>query len=655
MTDPQTPVLPTGLPLNDFDPNTRPQDDLYRHVNGLWAARTEIPEDKARWGSFNALAEQAERDVREIVEATQNAPEGSEERKVGDLYASFMNTDAVEAASTAPLEPIFERIDAISSVPELLTTLGEFDREGLGHVIGVYAVSDPGNPGTNTVFISQSGLSLPDESYYREDEFAPIREAYDEHLVRFAALTGIDPADAAAATKLEHDIAATHWDNVKTRDAVASYNPTTWDELQVLAGVDLTPWARAVAPANDDAFANSIVRQPSFVEGLGKLLTEDRLDEWKAWLRVHAAHSLAPYLSDDVVNENFAFYGTVLSGVPQIRERWKRGVQLAEGALGDVVGRAYVEQHFPAESKEQMEKLVANLTEAYRESITNLDWMTPETREKALEKLSKFRAKIGYPDEWRTYEDLEVDASDLVGNVRRANVFEHDYQLGKIGKPVDPNEWHMPPQMVNAYYSPLTNEIVFPAAILQYPFFDPNRDDAANYGGIGSVIGHEIGHGFDDQGSQFDGDGRLTNWWTDADREAFEQRTAALIEQYNALSPEGADGKTVNGELTIGENIGDLGGLGIALKAYALSLGSDAAPELDGYTGVQRLLLSWANVWQQKSRPAETVRLLAIDPHSPAEFRCNQIARNIDAFYEAFDVQPADALWLDPADRVTIW
>ncbi len=655
MTDPQTPVLPTGLPLNDFDPNTRPQDDLYRHVNGLWAARTEIPEDKARWGSFNALAEQAERDVREIVEATQNAPEGSEERKVGDLYASFMNTDAVEATSTAPLEPIFERIDAISSVPELLTTLGEFDREGLGHVIGVYAVSDPGNPGTNTVFISQSGLSLPDESYYREDEFAPIREAYDEHLVGFAALTGIDPADAAAATKLEHDIAAAHWDNVKTRDAVASYNPTTWDELQVLAGVDLTPWARAVAPANEDAFANSIVRQPSFVEGLGKLLTEDRLDEWKAWLRVHAAHSLAPYLSDDVVNENFAFYGTVLSGVPQIRERWKRGVQLSEGALGDVVGRAYVEQHFPAESKEQMEKLVANLTEAYRESITNLDWMTPETREKALEKLSKFRAKIGYPDEWRSYEDLEVDASDLVGNVRRANVFEHDYQLGKIGKPADPNEWHMPPQMVNAYYSPLTNEIVFPAAILQYPFFDRNRDDAANYGGIGSVIGHEIGHGFDDQGSQFDGDGRLINWWTDADREAFEQRTAALIEQYNALSPEGADGKTVNGELTIGENIGDLGGLGIALKAYALSLGSDAAPELDGYTGVQRLLLSWANVWQQKSRPAETVRLLAIDPHSPAEFRCNQIARNVDAFYEAFDVQPADALWLDPADRVTIW
>lgn len=655
MTDPQIPVLPTGLPINDFDPNTRPQDDLYRHVNGLWSARTEIPEDKARWGSFNALAEQAEHDVRAIVEATQQAAEGSEERKVGDVYASFMNTDAVEATGTAPLAPIFERIDAITSIPELLTALGEFDREGLGHVIGVYVASDPGNPGTNTVFINQSGLSLPDESYYREAEFALIREAYNEHLERFAPLTGIDPADAGAATALEHDIAAAHWDNVKTRDAVASYNPTTWDELQALAGVDLTPWARAVAPGNDEAFANSVVGQPSFIEGLGALLQEERLDEWKAWLRVHAAHSLAPFLRDDVVNENFAFYGTVLSGVPQIRPRWKRGVQLAEGALGDVVGRAYVDQHFPAESKEQMEKLVANLTEAYRQSITNLDWMTPETREKALDKLSKFRAKIGYPDEWRTYEDLQVDASDLVGNVRRANVFEHDYQLGKIGKPVDPNEWHMPPQMVNAYYSPLTNEIVFPAAILQYPFFDPNRDDAANYGGIGSVIGHEIGHGFDDQGSQFDGDGRLINWWTDADREAFEERTGALIEQYNALSPEGADGKTVNGELTIGENIGDLGGLGIALKAYALSLAGTDAPEHDGFTGVQRLLLSWANVWQQKARPAETVRLLAIDPHSPAEFRCNQIARNVDAFYEAFDVQPTDALWLDPADRVTIW
>lgn len=655
MTDPQTPVLPSGLPINDFDPNTRPQDDLYRHVNGLWASRTEIPEDKARWGSFNALAEQSEHDVRAIVEAAQQAPEGSEERKVGDAYASFMNTDAVAAAGTAPLQPIFERIDAISTIPELLTVLGEFDREGLAAAIYTEVAPNPGDPDTYVVFLHQGGLSLPDESYYTSDEFAPIREAYAEHLARFAPLAGFTEADATSATGLEHELAAFHWDNVKARDAVASFNPKTWEQLQALAGVDLTPWVQAVAPTQSDALANSVVGQPSFIEGLGTLLTQDRLADWKSWLRVHAAHALAPYLTDDLVAENFSFYGTVLSGTPQIRPRWKRGVQLAEGALGDVVGRAYVEAHFSAESKEQMQVLVMNLIEAYRESITNLDWMTAETREKALEKLAKFRTKIGYPDEWRSYEGLEIEASDLVGNVRRANIFRHDYYINKVAGPVDPNEWYMPPQMVNAYYSPLTNEIVFPAAILQYPFFDPNRDAAANYGGIGSVIAHEIGHGFDDQGSQFDGDGRILNWWSDADRAAFEERTTALIAQYNELSPEGADGKTVNGELTIGENIGDLGGLGIALKAYALSLAESQAPVYDGFTGVQRLLLSWANVWQQKSRPAETVRLLAIDPHSPSEFRCNQIARNVDAFYEAFDVQPSDALWLDPAERVTIW
>ncbi len=655
MTDPQTPVLPAGLPLNDLDSETRPQDDLYRHVHANWAARTEIPEDKASWGSFRALAEQAEHDVRAIVEATQEAPEGSAERKVGDAYTSFMDTDAVIAAGTTPLTPIFARIDQITSVPELLTALGEFDREGLGHLIGVYAASDPGNPGTNTAFIVQAGLSLPDESYYTSDEFAPVREQYAAHLNRFAGLVEITESDTQVATALEHDIAKLHWDRVKSRDAVASFNPMTWDELVSLVGVDLTPWARAVVPGNDNAFANVIVSQPSFIEGLGALLVDSRIDEFKSWLRVHAAHALAPYLTDEIVDENFAFYGTALSGVPQIRPRWKRGVALAEGALGDVVGSAYVAEHFPAASKARMEELVANLTEAYRQSIEQLEWMTPATREKALEKLSKFRAKIGYPEKWRSYDELEIDASDLAGNVRRASVFEHDFQLGKIGQPVDEHEWHMPPQMVNAYYSPLTNEIVFPAAILQYPFFDPERDDAANYGGIGAVIGHEIGHGFDDQGSQFDGDGRILNWWTDEDRAAFEARTGVLIEQYNALSPAGADGKTVNGELTIGENIGDLGGLGIALKAYALSLGGADAPELSGYTGTQRLLLSWANVWQQISRPEETVRLLAIDPHSPTEFRCNQIARNVDAFYEAFAVTEADALWLAPEDRVTIW
>ena len=404
--------------------------------------------------------------------------------------------------------------------------------------------------------------------------------------------------------------------------------------------------------------------QPSFLEGLAGLLVEERLDDWKAWLRFKIVHAGAAFLTDAFVAENFAFYGTQLTGVPVNRERWKRGVSLTEAALGEAIGKVYVERHFPPRAKAEMDDLVANLVEAYRESISSLEWMTPETRERALAKLAAFTPKIGYPEKWKDYSSLEIDAADLVGNVRRAHVWEHDRQLSKVGQPIDRDEWYMTPQTVNAYYNPLMNEIVFPAAILQYPFFDADRDAAANYGGIGAVIGHEIGHGFDDQGSRFDGDGSLRDWWTDADRAAFEERTAVLIDQYNHLVPRGlADEHNVNGALTIGENIGDLGGLGIAIKAYALSIASDdagpeiadAAPVIEGYTGIQRLLLSWAQVWQQKGRDAETIRLLTIDPHSPNEFRCNQIVRNIDAFYDAFGVTESDELWLDPDKRVTIW
>ena len=399
-----------------------------------------------------------------------------------------------------------------------------------------------------------------------------------------------------------------------------------------------------------------VVSQPSFLEGLGSLLTPERLDDWKAWLRAQVVHAAAPYLTDDFVQENFSFYGTELTGVPSIRERWKRGVSVTEGALSEAIGKVYVERHYPPTAKAAMDELVANLIEAYRQSITDLEWMTAETRERALAKLDSFTPKIGPPAVWRDYSSLEIDRADLFGNVRRAAIFEHDRNVAKVGKPIDRDEWHMPPQMVNAYYNPSMNEIVFPAAILQYPFFDASRDAAANYGGIGAVIGHEIGHGFDDQGSRYDGDGKLEDWWTDADRTAFEQRTKALIAQYDELVPEGLDAEHhVNGALTIGENIGDLGGLGIALKAYEIALGGEEAPVIDGYTGVQRLLLSWAQVWQQKSRDAETLRLLTIDPHSPNEFRCNQIVRNIDAFYEAFDVSESDALWLPQGSRVTIW
>jgi len=654
-----TDVLPSGLATGDFDPAIRPQDDLYRHVNHTFLSTTEIPADKARWGSFHLLADQSEKDVRAIIEESQGAEPGTEARKIGDLYASFMDTERIAALGTAPLAEPLAAVDAITTIDEFLATVGSFDRQGIAALIGVFVEPDPGNPERYVPFVVQAGISLPDESYYRLDSFEGTRAAYRAHLERILALAGV--ADAAGqadrAFALEHDIAGHHWDNVESRDAVKTYNLKSWDEFQTLVGVDLASWRDAVAgPAGADAFAEAVVYQPSFFEGLGSLLTAERLDDWKAWLRAKVVHGLAAYLTDDIVQENFSFYGTELTGVPTIRERWKRGVSLVEGSLGDAVGKVYVERHYPPSAKAAMDELIGNLLEAYRQSITTLEWMSPETREKALAKLDTFTPKIGHPKVWRDYSTVTVDAGDLIGNAGRAAQFEHDRTIGKVGKPIDRDEWFMPPQMVNAYYNPLMNEIVFPAAILQYPFFDASRDAAANYGGIGSVIGHEIGHGFDDQGSRYDGDGKLQDWWTDEDRAAFEERTKSLIAQYDALVPEGLSAEHhVNGALTIGENIGDLGGLGIALKAYELALGGEEAPVIDGLTGAQRLLLSWAQVWQQKSREAETIRLLTIDPHSPNEFRCNQILRNIDAFYEAFDVTESDKLWLAPEERVTIW
>ncbi|KAA9108350.1 M13 family metallopeptidase [Microbacterium rhizomatis] len=653
MTEPRT-----GIALDDLSAEIRPQDDLFRHVNGRWLERTEIPEDKARWGSFHVIAEQAEKHVREIIEESTDAEPGTETRKIGDLYTSFLDTDRIAELGAAPLAENLALVDGIDSIPSLLRTIGALERDGVSGLIELYVEPDPGDPQRYVPFLIQGGLSLPDESYYRLENFTETRIAYREHIERILALAGVDDASGTAdrVVAIEADLATHHWDNVRSRDAVATYNLMSWDEMVALAGVDLQPWLEGIAADHAGAFTEVNVYQPSFVEGLGAVLVEERLDEWKAWLRFKVVHSAAAFLSDEFVAENFAFYGTQLTGVPVNRERWKRGVSLVEAALGEAVGKVYVDRHFPPAAKVAMDELVGNLVEAYRQSIAALEWMTPETRERALAKLDAFTPKIGYPVTWKDYSTLEIDAADLVGNVRRAHVWEHDRQLGKVGQPIDRDEWFMTPQTVNAYYNPLMNEIVFPAAILQYPFFEPDRDAAANYGGIGAVIGHEIGHGFDDQGSRFDGDGSLRDWWTDADRAAFEERTASLIDQYNTLVPVGlTDDHTVNGALTIGENIGDLGGLGIALKAYELSLNGAEAPEMDGFTGIQRLFLSWGQIWQQKGRDAETIRLLTIDPHSPNEFRCNQIVRNIGAFYDAFDVTESDALWLDESKRVTIW
>jgi putative endopeptidase len=657
----------SGIKLDELDPDIRPQDDLFRHVNGKWLATTEIPADKARYGSFLILREEAEAAVREIIEGATDAPEGTEERKFGDVYASFMDEERIENLGATPIASQLALADDVSSIAELLATIGKLERHGLSGFYQLFVDNDPGNPERYLVFAEQGGISLPDESYYREAKFASVREAYVAHLQRMFELADLDdaPERAQRVFDLETAVASHHWDNVASRDSEKTYNLFTWaDATALFAGGDigssvaaaasLDDWEKALgAPAG--ALDEVVLRQPSFTSGVSSLLTDDRLESWKDWLAWQVIHGAAPYLSGAFVEENFDFYGRTLTGTPQIRDRWKRAVSLVEGALGEAVGRIYVEKHFPPVAKESMDVLVANLIEAYRQSIRTLEWMGEDTRNRALDKLAKFTPKIGFPVKWRDYSSLVIDPADLLGNVRATSLFEFNRELGKIGKPLDRDEWFMTPQTINAYYNPGFNEIVFPAAILQYPFFDAARDDAANYGAIGAVIGHEIGHGFDDQGSKYDGDGRLTDWWTSADRAAFEKRTASLIEQYNALAPAQVPDQHVNGALTIGENIGDLGGLAIAWKAYLISLDGQEPPVIDGLSGAERFFLSWAQAWQEKGRDEEVIRLLAIDPHSPNEFRCNQIVRNITEFYDTFDVAEGDALWLDPSERVSIW
>ncbi|MCU1546422.1 MAG: peptidase [Homoserinimonas sp.] len=649
--------LASGIDTHELDPDIRPQDDLFRHVNGKWIERTQIPSDKARYGSFYVLAEEAEKAVRDIIEEAQKAELGTEERKFGDLYASFLDVDRIEALGNAPLKPMLAEVDAIGSVAELLATLGSLERQGTTGLFQLFVDNDPGNPERYLVFLEQGGIGLPDEAYYREEKSAAIRQKYQEFLGRMLRLAELPDADGKAERvfTLETEIAAQHWDNVTTRDSEATYNLTSWSQLVSTDSTEkLAGWLDALNPPAG-SLDELVVREPSFVSGVTALFTEDRLESWKDWLRWQVIRSFSSYLSADFVDTSFEFYGKTLTGTPELRARWKRGVSLVEGSLGEAVGRIYVERHFSKTAKQSMDVLVENLIAAYRQSINTLGWMTDETRRRALDKLDKFTPKIGFPVKWRDYSSLSIDPTDLIANVRATNEFEFQRELGKIGKPLDRDEWFMTPQTINAYYNPGFNEIVFPAAILQVPFFDEDRDAAANYGAIGAVIGHELGHGFDDQGSKYDGDGRLTDWWTAEDRSAFEKLTGNLIEQFNALAPRQVPEHRVNGALTIGENIGDLGGLGIAWKGYLLSLAGNEPPVIEGLTGAQRFFLSWAQAWQLKARDEEVIRLLSIDPHSPNEFRCNQIVRNIDEFYDAFGVVKSDKLWLDPEDRVSIW
>ena len=635
-----------------MNPDIRPQDDLFGHVNGRWLDEVEIPSDRSSWGPFVQLADVAEQHVHTIIEElAAGDPRDEDARKIGDLYAAFMDTERIDRLGTRPLRPLVDAVAALRDVRDLAAFLGEFERIGGHGLFGSYVDTDSRQSDRYLFHVTQGGLGLPDESYYRDDKFAETRDAYLAYLTRLLELGGHEtPADAAATIlAIDTRLAAGHWERAETRDVQKTYNLLTADELKELCpSFDWDAYVTNLG-GKADIIAEVVVRQPSYLSHLSGVLDEVPIEQWKDWLLSHVLRSAAPYLTDELVETNFDFYGRTLNGTPELRARWKRGVALVEGALGEAVGKEYVARHFPPRSKELMDDLVATLLAAYRESISALDWMTEETKARAYDKLATFRPKIGYPETFRDYSALEVSPDDLLGNVAAASGFETDRQLAKIGAPVDRDEWFMLPQTVNAYYNPGTNEICFPAGILQKPFFSPDAEPAENYGGIGAVIGHEIGHGFDDQGAQYDGDGNLNDWWTADDKAAFEVKSKALVEQYDAFSPRALPGEQVNGSLTVGENIGDLGGLTIGHKAFVISTDGSATRE-----DRAKLFLNWAYVWRTKRRTEQERQYLTIDPHSPPEFRAN-IVRNLDEFHEVFDTSEGDALWLAPEERVRIW
>jgi endothelin-converting enzyme/putative endopeptidase len=654
-----TPVqLGSGIDFSGFDTSVRPQDDFFDYANGKWVAETPLPADRARWGTFDALREKSQKDVRELVEevsAADAVEPGSATKKIRDFYNAYMDSEQPNALGVEAIRTELEAIAAIQSREELFRHFGTLGVYGVGSPIGLFIFSDLKDPDTNIVYIGEAGITLPDRDYYLKDDeqFVKGRELYRSYVARLFELAGIEGgADKAESLyALEHQLAEAHWPKEDNRDPTKIYNPHSPQELAALApNID---WDTAMDAAQIPARELYVVQQPSFFAAASGILSATPLDTWKDYLAFQTMDAFAPVLGDEFFQAWFRFHQAGLQGIEEPEAKWKRAVNAINGNMGELLGQLYVDKHYQEESRARMEQMIANLVEAYRQSIVALDWMSDVTKEQALLKLSKFNPKIGYPEQWRDYSSLKIVAGDLVANVKSAAEFEYLRNIDKLDRPVDKSEWFMNPQEVNAYYNPAWNEIVFPAAILQPPFFNVEADDAVNYGGIGAVIGHEIGHGFDDQGRKFDGDGNLRDWWTDEDNTRFMERKEKLAAQYNSY--EVIDGLTINGEFTSGENIGDLGGLGIAYKAYLLSLDGQDAPVIDGFTGEQRFFLGWAQVWRSKARDEETKRLLTIDPHSPPKFRANGAAVNVSAFYEAFDVQDGDGMYLPPEERVRIW
>ncbi len=645
-----------GVDLTGMDKAVKPGDDFYKFVNGAWNARTEIPADRSSWGGFNILRDLSDQRTKEIIESVSkesNAP-GSVNQKVGDFFASFMDEAAIEAKGTAPIQPMLGAIAAIQTPTDLSRAIAMANRLGVSNPVGVGVEQDLKDNSQYSAYLGQGGLGMPDRDYYLVDsaKFVEARGKYKTHIATMLKLAGLPDAEAKAngIYELERKIAQSHWTQAESRQIDKLYNPMTLAELSSkMPGVDWPVYLNAAGLGDQKKV---IATQVSALTAASKLMTSEPIAVWKDYLAFHTIKAAAPMLTKALVDEDFAFDGKILSGTPQNKDRWKRGVDMINGSMGEAVGQIYVSRYFPPAAKAKADTLVKNLIKSMDARLSKISWMDPATRTKAREKLAAFTPKIGYPDKWRDYSALKVERGDLYGNALRATEFEYNRQLAKIGKPVDRSEWGMTPQTVNAYANPLLNEIVFPAAILQAPFFDPGADSAVNYGAIGAVIGHEISHHFDDQGRKFDKTGNLTEWWTPQDVTRFEALTANVVKQYGAYEP--LPGQKINGELTLGENIADLAGITIAYDAYKLSLGGKPAPVIGGYTGDQRFFLGFGQVWQTKMRDARLLQQLTTDPHSPGNFR-PYVVRNIDAWYTAFNVKPGEKFYLTPAQRARIW
>ena len=649
--------LTSGINKKNMDTLVKPGDNFAMYVNGTWMKTAKIPADKSSYGAFDMLYDQSQKDVKAIIEeaAKGNNAEGTDEQKIGDYYASFMDRKGRDAKGIAPIQPELKAIDAIASYDDLAAYFGKANRAGVDIPFSVSVMSDFKDPTKHTLITWQGGLGLPEREYYlaTDAKMTDIRQKYVAHIEKMFQLTNMpNPAESAAKIMaLETALASQQMKKEDTRDIVKLYNAYAVKDLKTLMP-DFN-WTAMLKNAGVAQEKKLVVTQVDYTKSLNNLIKNTPIDTWKTYLKWGVINGSAGLLTTALDKQNFEFYGKNLYGTESQQEDWKRAVEMVNGGLGEVVGKVYVKKHFSPEAKERMTQMVKNLLKAYAESIKTLDWMSAATKKEALKKVDNFMIKIGYPDQWRDYSALKIAKNDLYGNATRATEFEYNRNLAKLGKPVDRAEWGMNPQTVNAYYNPSLNEIVFPAAILKPPFFDLNADDAVNYGGIGAVIGHEIGHGFDDQGSAFDGTGTMKNWWTPQDLAAFKKRTSALVAQYNSFKA--FPDLNVNGDFTLGENIGDLGGLSIAIKAYKATLNGKEAPVMDGFTGMQRVFLGWGQVWAEKIREEALRSQIAGDPHSPALFRVNGTVRNIPEFYEAFNIKPTDSLYLAPEKRVKIW